>query len=47
MRLTDWQQSEALRLGLDRALERAEDSEYQRKMRELREENMRRAGGAS
>ena len=47
MKLTGWQESEAKRLGLDRALDRAEDSEYQRKMRELREENMRRAGGAS
>ena len=44
--MSKWQQREAQRLGLDRAIERAEDNDYQRRMRELRDENMRRAGAA-
>lgn len=45
--MSNYQQREAKRLGLDRAIERAEDDNYQRRMRELRAENMRRAGGVS
>jgi hypothetical protein len=47
VKLTKNQQTRAKQIGLNRALDRATDSDYQRKMRELRRENMRRANAAS
>ena len=43
MRLTSNQISRAKQLGLTRAIITASDTEYQRKARELRAENQRRA----
>ena len=43
MRSTNWQAREAARVGNNRAIETAEDAEVQRKARELRAENARRA----
>jgi hypothetical protein len=47
VKLTRNQQTRAKQIGLNRALDRATDSDYQRKMRELRAENIRRANAAS
>jgi hypothetical protein len=44
--MTGYQKREAARIGNNRALETAEDAEVQRKARELRAENARRAKAA-
>lgn len=45
--MTNYQAREAKRLGLDREIDRAESSEWQRKAREIRAENLRRTAAAS
>jgi hypothetical protein len=43
MKSTNWQTREAARVGNNRAIETADDEKIQRKARELRAENARRA----
>lgn len=43
--MTSYQTREAKRLGLTCAIETARNTDYQRKMRRLREQNARRARG--
>ena len=46
MRISNWQNREAARLGNSRAIDTATDEEIQRKARELRAENARRVAAA-
>jgi len=44
--MTRWQEREALRVGLDREIDTAEDIAAQKRAREIREENIRRTAAA-
>lgn len=47
MRVSNWQRRESQELGLQRVIETAADSEFQKRMRAVREENARRVAMAS